>query len=82
MQLDRQEVDRRFMPPFNELQFSFQNEPGSGPMWYPAIDGTGTPAEGVQTYTVNRNEVDTLVCFTDGFQPKGKQVRGLDDLEP
>lgn len=51
-------------------------------LWYPAIDGTDTPAAGIQHLEIPRSQVRTLVLWTDGFKPAGATVNSLEDLVP
>jgi hypothetical protein len=74
-EIDRQTSYQGIMPIVNALQFALQNDPSKA-HWYPAIDGTETPAEGIKVLTYPLSEVNTIVLWTDGFTPVGKQVVG------
>jgi hypothetical protein len=53
----------------------------TGPLWYPAIDGTYTPAKGIFFRRIRRRDVERVVLWTDGFRPMSRTVNDLDDLE-
>jgi hypothetical protein len=59
----------------------------AGQLWYPAVDGSETPAGGIQIVRLPRRAVRTIVMWTDGNRPKDDIVREfgvseLADLEP
>jgi hypothetical protein len=55
----------------------------TGPLWYPAIDGTDVGPEGITIRTFPRYSVETIMLWTDGFRPAGQlgNIRDLGDLE-
>ncbi len=80
--LDRQAFYQYVMDGLNLKQFQYQNEPTRGKFWYPAIDGTETPAIGIETYSIPREEVRSIALWTDGFTPATERIWMPDDLEP
>lgn len=64
--LQKDDPGREFILPLLARQAALQNRPEAGPLWFPVIDGTPVPREGVRVESVPP-ATDTVVLATDGY---------------
>ncbi|GCE04713.1 protein phosphatase 2C domain-containing protein [Dictyobacter aurantiacus] len=57
---------REFILPLLKRQMTFQNNPVSGPYWFPIIDGFAVPDEGIRVVSLPA-EATTVVLASDGY---------------
>lgn len=71
---DFQKAYRAIAVPMIAEQFRYQNRPGSGEFYYPAIDGTETPKDGVTVLEFPTRDVHRVLLYSDGLRPKTEGV--------
>lgn len=64
---------RKHIMPLLLKQFDYQNT-GDHPLGYGVIDGTSTPRKYVETFAYDRNEIQTLEIFSDGYLAVPKET--------
>lgn len=57
---------REFILPLLERQILFQNNPQAGEYWYPVIDGSFVPDEGIRIVSLPEH-VESIVLASDGY---------------
>jgi len=65
-ELRAHDAGRAFILPLLKQQQLFQNNPASGPYWYPIIDGFPVPDEGIRVELIPQR-VHTLILASDGY---------------